>query len=387
VKSGCIVVGSLVQAHIAGVSRVSADVGGEPLWFESSESDLNLSPEGFGSALLVPAMSQGRDLIFEDPLCPVWLENTRKLMEYFSHWWGWRPIRIESRSSTGPVSSGGHPAKRALCFPGGIDSFHSLLTCPDMIHTLVMVHGYDIRLDDADGARFSFEHVRQVAEKTGRDAVLIRTNYREHPVAGRKYPYAYGGALAGIGHLLNKTDELIISSGMRYDEEDLDGSQWQTDPLWSSQKMRVVHYGADLSRDEKIRSIAGYPLVQDHLRVCQENWKGRFRISARYLNCGRCLKCVQTLLAFGQTGGTDGLATFENTTDLHLHLANVQQSKEYLFETYAEILRKGLDEKTEMALRALIRRSKVLNRMDWAGRRGRKAVFHIFKWVESLKAK
>jgi hypothetical protein len=369
-----------------GSCRISACVGGTDLWFESSNTLLHPSPEGFASVLLVPAMSHGRDLLFNDPLCPVWLENARKLMEYFSHWWGWKPIQIKSRSTANPDFFGS-PEKRTLCFSGGVDSFHTLLTFPDSIHTLVMVHGYDIRLDDSEGGQIAFEHVRQVAQKTGREAVLIKTNYREHPVAGKKYQYAYGGALAGLGHLLGSTSELIISSGMRYDEEDLDGSQWQTDPLWSSRKMKVIHYGAGRSKDEKIRAIAEHPLVQEHLRVCQENWKGLFRISLQHLNCGRCLKCIQTLLVLCQETDAERLKTFKNTADLYIHLNKVRQCKEYLYEPYMEIRRQGLDEKTDRALRALIRRSRILNHLEWTGRRGKKAVFGVLQWYDRMEQK
>lgn len=217
----------------SGGARVSAMVGNEPLWFESANTEVRWSPEGFGSALLVPAMSHGRDLVFEDPLCPVWRANVQKLMGYFSKWWGWEPIKIESTApSMAPISTPGR--RRALCFSGGVDSFYSLLTYPEPLDTLVFVHDYDIALTDEDGARIAFDHVQRVAEAANLDAVLVRTNYRDHPVAGKKYKYAYGGAMAAVGHLLNQVGELVISSGLPCGQDEANGSRWDIDPLWSS---------------------------------------------------------------------------------------------------------------------------------------------------------
>jgi hypothetical protein len=280
------------------------------------------------------------------------------------------------------------PGRRYLCFSGGVDSFYSLLTYPEPIDALMMVHGYDIRLDDTVGAQFAFDHVRRVASEMNLHAVMVRTNYREHSVAGKKYKYAYGGALAGVGHLLNHADELIISSGLRYDEVLPNGSQWQIDPLWSSRQMQVVHYGAQLAKDDKVRAIGAVPLVRSHLRICQENLSGQFSISEKVLNCGRCQKCVRFLLVLGQEPcGIDDLDIFENKKDLDVYLGQEVCVGEYLYPAYNEILRRGVEPRIARAIRALIRRSKVLNRMGWAGRKGRKVAYQGFRVMDAVERK
>lgn len=52
--TGPVFVESMVQE---GLSRVSVNVDGEPLWFEAVCGKLRPSPEWVASALLVPAMS------------------------------------------------------------------------------------------------------------------------------------------------------------------------------------------------------------------------------------------------------------------------------------------------------------------------------------------
>jgi len=384
--SNRVIVESLIRDNsVNGVSRISALVNGLPLWFESSDTDLSMSPEGFASALLVPAMSHGLDLVFENPLSPVWLENSRMLMEYFSKHWNWRPIKIESAPSS-RLQTCTQTAKRALCFSGGVDSFYSLLTYPEQINTLITVHGYDIRLSEDKGGHIACDHVRQVAAAMNIDAVIVRTNYREHPVAGRKYKYSYGGALSGIGHLVNNTGELIISSGLRFDEVFPNGSQWQTDPFWSSETMKVVHYGAHFNRDQKLRAIAANPLVPKHLRVCQENLERKFEISD-FLNCGRCQKCIRTLLVLQQENILDKLETFQNKKDLDIYLDNLMEIGDYLFASYEEICRRGIDKKYERSIRALICRSRFFKKIKCSGRSSKRRVFKLLRLADALKRK
>jgi len=68
-----------------------------------------------------------------------------------------------------------------------------------------------------------------------------------------------------------------------------------TDPLLSSEAFRIVHDGAAFTRMEKVETIADWPEALQDLRVC---WAG----TARDRNCGRCSKCVRTILAFRSVG-------------------------------------------------------------------------------------
>src|SRR5208337_2670196 len=67
------------------------------------------------------------------------------------------------------------------------------------------------------------------------------------------------------------------------------------DPLWSTETTTFIHYCYGISRVEKARSLADNPLAQEYLRVCWENRNGEY-------NCGRCNKCIQTMLALHLAG-------------------------------------------------------------------------------------
>jgi hypothetical protein len=382
VKKRIIVEKLFHEKNVSGASRVSANVDGKPFWYESSDSELVISPEGFANALLCPAMSLGRDLYFEDPLSEVWLNNIQKVIEQYSLWLGWKRIKIESGSTEAAIKKTGN--SRALCFSGGVDSFHSLLTYPQHIDKLITVHGYDIRLDDTDGAKFTYENTKKVAAAKGMDSVLIRTNYLDHHIAGRKYRYSFGGALSAIGFLVSGVNELVISSGEAFPS----GSHSKIDPLRSSADVKIIHYGNnDLTRDDKFRAIASEPLLKKHLHVCQQNLHQSFDISDNSLNCGRCIKCVQTLLVLQQEAGIDDLEGFANKKNLDAYLYNEPYVRKYFFKSYNEIIRRGVDKPTELAIRALIRRSRILNKFAWAGRTVTRAMFSILRQYDSIERK
>jgi hypothetical protein len=129
----------------ARATRVTAEVDGIPLWFESSDASLLPIPEAFGSAMLLASQHRARTLSFDSELSDAWLDNVSRLLKIWNSWWGYTPLeprgrirddRAEPRSGT------------ALLFSGGVDSFYSLISGarPDI---LVAVHGFDIRLDDS----------------------------------------------------------------------------------------------------------------------------------------------------------------------------------------------------------------------------------------------
>lgn len=73
------------------------------------------------------------------------------------------------------------------------------------------------------------------------------------------------------------------------------GSNPITDRMLSTDSFQLIHDGAGYSRTEKVREIAEWPEVQNYLRVC---WEGQ----ELDRNCGRCEKCVRTVLNFRALG-------------------------------------------------------------------------------------
>lgn len=291
-------------------SRVSARVGSHVLWFESDEAELAPVPEAFASALLVPSLDSGQELVFDQPLSSAWLSNCRQLLRIYKEWWGYderMPV-----SPPGEVTAEGGSLKTALCFTAGVDSFYSLLRSGHKIDYLVTGVGLvDTPLGDQVRIEARQKSIREIARKTGTQAVFIRTNFLDlRFVAQTSWERAHGGVLIAFGHLLSRNvARLLVSSSYKYENSKPWGSHWRTDALGSSASMQIIHVGAEHNRYEKLWAIAEEPLVQRHLHVC---WKNLAPIG----NCSICEKCVRTRVQLWECGQLNNFPCFAGEESL-----------------------------------------------------------------------
>lgn len=273
-------------------TRISADVGGAEVWFESSDVALEASPEVFASALL-PAVAQRRwKLRMAEPLDLEWLAGAQEILDVWARWWQ-TPAALEDvlEAPSRPPALDPPAGRVGLCFSGGLDAFHTLLSSGREIDDLVLAHGFDIRIDDERRFAAAEESLRAVAAEVGARPVVIRTNLRRRrPFKGAGWGRTHGGALAALGHACSgELGEIVISSAYTRASGNDWGSTWDTDPGWSSSRLRVTHFGDADTRDQKMRAVIHHPLVCEHIRVCWEN-----RAAAG--NCGECEKCVRTMV-------------------------------------------------------------------------------------------
>ncbi len=326
---------------------VVADVAGEPLWYESSDVVLDDGPEALASATLLAAALGGQGLDIVEPVGRVWVDNVERLLSTASEWWD-VPVVVPA----GPTIDEPRPraAGVALCFTGGVDSFHSLLCVQPKPTVLAFVHGYDIDLTDGPRMDAWEQDFRHIADAVGAVPAVIRSNLRAHHVhAGRHWPIVHGGALAAVGHLLaDRVGTLLISSGAPASYQVKWGSHEQLDPLWSSDRLQVVHEGGSHSRLAKVRAIADDPLVQQSLRVC---WENRSATG----NCSRCDKCVLTMVLVAIAGRADRMEVFDWTVPLAELVDEVPQTR--FLRTYAEVLQEDIDAELARAVHSLLQRT------------------------------
>jgi hypothetical protein len=281
-----------VRRDATGASdRVAAEVGGTEVFFESDDLELSAAPELFASALL-PAVAQRHwKLRMTDALDPEWLAGAREILRTWSGWWQTPADLDDLLDAPHGVPSSGAPAGVGLCFSAGLDAFHTLLRSGRKIDYLVFAHGYDIPIDDERRFAAAEASIRAVAAEVGARPVVVRTNLRGHrPLKGAGWGRTHGGALAALGHACSgELGELLISSAYTRESGYDWGSTWDTDPGWSSSRLKVTHYGDAFTRDAKMRAVVREPLVREHIRVCWEN-------RAETGNCGECEKCVRTMV-------------------------------------------------------------------------------------------
>lgn len=303
-------VGAPVAGRIGNISRVSAQVDGRDVWFESEDLDLTPAPEAFVSAFLIPALAAGRRLALAVPLAEDFQGHLPAAMTLVQRWWNY-PVLEPDVPAASTAARERNRDGVALCFSGGVDSFHTLLRGPHKPNLLVMVHGFDIRLPDTGRMAQMRAMTGRVAEACGAEFAVIRTNLRQHPLfVSERWRRDHGGALAAIGHVLPASiGRLVISSSYALKLNRPWGSHWDLDPLWSGAGLAVDHYGEQLLRAEKIAAVAHEPLVRAHLRVC-------WRMPNELPNCSRCLKCVRTRILLSAAGALEGFALLEDNGTL-----------------------------------------------------------------------
>src|SRR5688572_11352134 len=88
---------SKIQAEKSGkLSRVTAEVGGFPVWYESEDVVLRPSPEAYASAFLAAGLIHESRLALEEPVSASWKKNISMLLKIFNEWWGFAPLLPEA---------------------------------------------------------------------------------------------------------------------------------------------------------------------------------------------------------------------------------------------------------------------------------------------------
>ncbi|MCU1357847.1 MAG: hypothetical protein JWM89_3265 [Acidimicrobiales bacterium] len=316
---------------------VAVDVDGSPVVSSCATLALTDVPEAWGTAFCLPAARTRAALHLPAPVDPTWLAGAQANVAAAAGWWGGdgtveieAPHRAPGRAtSRAPRRSrarswGPRPhlaperaAGRALCFTGGVDSFFSLLRADHRPTHLLFVVGFDVDLDDAVRGAAVTATLDAVTAHSGTEAVVVHTDLRTHPrFASISWEHTHGAALAAMAHLLHATiGMLVIPPSYAHERLVPWGSRPDFDPRWSVPgRLRIEHGDATGRRLDRVLAIAGHPLVHQHLRVCWQNVAGT-------LNCGRCEKCVRTMVMLAGADQLQRCRTFPDRAELPARLA------------------------------------------------------------------
>jgi hypothetical protein len=277
----------------------------QTLWYKARLPEGWRLSESSDALVLVPlfkAMRVGGPLQVEGTLSPSLLANLEEYQQVMACWHRgrFRPVEIlpEREAEQPPGTEGALSA-----FSGGVDSCftayrHARGLAGRRTQTLragVMAHGFDIPIEEDDGFAAAADKAEAMLATLGLPLVRMATNVRR---VEDKWDDVAGAAIASCLHLLqpNGGPGLIAGSEpyqflgvWRW------GSHPLTDPLLSSEAFPIVHDAGGYARPEKVDLIAQWPAAIQHLRVC---WVGQ----QHERNCGRCEKCIRTILMF-RVGG------------------------------------------------------------------------------------
>ncbi len=273
-----------------GRSELAAEVGGERLWFRLPAGwPARLRGEPFAAAALPLAMAAGVPLDIDPglPVSPTMLAGIDQLQQVLRLWGShlnrpFTPVPVRATAS----SDGPSPATVLSFFSGGVDGLYTLLHAPVPVTHGVVVRGIDLQLDNPLWDEICDRNRRWLARHEV-PLLAVESNIR---FVGRnlgvRWPIYFGAALAAIGHALG-AGTLLIAAGHTWRELWPDGSHPLTDPLWSSDALRVVHHGREAKRWQKLAAVIDEPGVAELLRVCWQD---------EGYNCGHCEKCLRTMV-------------------------------------------------------------------------------------------
>jgi len=258
----------------------------------------------------LPAMARREPLTVTAPVSPRLCRGAERIADVLLTWdralhpgagWYGRVALEAQPGDPGPAPPAGDGRRVACFFSGGVDSFHTVLRRWEEIDELVFVHGFDLA-DQRDETlnRHVSQRLYDAAEHLGLRLVELQCDLVAFGnAAGVGWDDYHGAAMAAVAHLLApRYSKLYVPATTTYDQLYPLGSHPLLDPLWSSERVELVHDGADATRVEKLRLIAEHPAALRHLRVCFENRDGAY-------NCGVCEKCVRTAVGI-RIAGVEG---------------------------------------------------------------------------------
>jgi hypothetical protein len=333
-----------------GTSMIETGINGQSVWFSSVDTELRPVPEAFANPMILPAMHQGMDITIDDEVCPKWLDNTTELMATFAEWWGYDPVKISHRGFRNGPSNGAD--RTGLVFSCGVDSFFTLLRYDGTIDDLVFIHGLELPHRHPDRLEAFRKVLARIARRQGKKALVMETNFREHPLFDSvPFERSHGGLLSAVGHAGADYRKLVISASPSVHRPTPFGSHFEIDHLWSSCALEVDHFGHQERRRDKLVHIAGEEVVQENMRVCFENLTSA-------VHCGTCEKCVRTELILLKSGQLEKFSSFNSPIPLADRIDNLRRGyhKKYLANEYSGFLGVGLGQDIEEAIHRYIRR-------------------------------
>lgn len=290
-------------------------------------------------ASLMPAMRFGGTLALPDPVSSRILRTQREFQGLQRAWslgWGFgdpQLLEVEvlapSRAPEPPIV----PGRVAAFFSGGVDSWSTMLDHPE-ITNLIFVRGLDLMADKAHHAKLADEveaRLHEAAKAQGLPLCVVETNLREFSDPLARWDAYYGCALVTVALFLAPLFERVLIAGdSDYEVQVPLGANLLVDQLWSTEQLEIVDDGGRYSRVERLRRIADQPVVQRTLRVCWENPGGAY-------NCGRCRKCLMTMITLEALGARAAVATFPSGLDLAA-VADIQITHPVLLTLWEDVL-------------------------------------------------
>jgi hypothetical protein len=317
------------------------------------------SAHPFLVAAAIPAMKHGeRRIHVAGAVCPMLRNGLETNMQRLRQWYGpeRRPVTIESAERyTTPTTRTG--SRTGVFISGGVDSLATLrwnrlnfpLETSGSMSDGLWVFGFEIE-DPA-----AFDRLTRAMMDIVRDARLtlipVSTNVRALDgdwVFWRDE--AQGAYLSAVAHAFAPRFTSVSIAGT-FDVQNM--RPWGSHPLldsnYSTVDLHIRHDGVAWSRLTKTQLVADWDVALANLRVCNRSADCR----AGMLNCGRCEKCVRTMLALVALDVLADAPTFPEPDVSPPSVARVAINDPYVESCYRDLLAPLRDRGREDLVRAV----------------------------------
>ena len=228
--------------------------------------------DAFLLAVLFNVMSAPADLEIHGEVSLSLLNNLREFQKAWALWLPERYHPVELSALTERDQPQVQSNEFIVAFSGGVDSaFTAWKNRPNPADHLsrklaagVMVHGFDIPLNQPEVFARAAEKSRNMLASIGVDLIRVSTNLREQRC---DWEDSHGAALAACLILFQgRYNAAMIASSSPYDDLSFPwGSNPITDRMFSNGSFQVIHDGAGSNRVEKIRQICQWPEAKRYL--------------------------------------------------------------------------------------------------------------------------
>jgi len=262
---------------------------------------LDASGNPWVPTLILLAGTLGERLVVEAPVSSRLLAAAPLAARQWKRWWNAAAADVVADAAAPDVAPPG--TETLCCFTRGVDSWFATLrlTAPaadPALTRLLYVPAFD-RHYSAPRRREAVRRTREAADALGLPLlVVLEHDARELLDPFVVWDHSHGSVLAGVALALGGGVGTFVIPGT-HDRAHLPshGSHPDVDPLWSTERTRVVYDAAEVPRTAKVRAVAASPIALPRLKVCWEaDVDG---------NCGRCKKCLRTMLQLAFAGVVD----------------------------------------------------------------------------------
>jgi len=305
-----------------GIEDVAFEVEGDAAEFADP------APEAFALIGALAAFHTGEKRVrIDGALCPLFRDGLRGALRTLSTWYGNRDPVIEAAG--GFVSHPPAAPRAGLFLSGGVDSLSVLRANrldflpdhPAAYRDALFVIGYGVRGGNDPAPRFADLRARQrlAAESVARIAGLDFIAVESHvDILGEDERFfmraSHAAHLTAVAHLFGRR-LTSVSIAASYDPSFLGpwGSHPMLDPNYGSSAVEIRHEGFGRTRAERVALVGGWKEALPFLTVCVQTPIERSR-----RNCGRCEKCVRTMLDLDLAGALVPPAPFPGKVDAAL---------------------------------------------------------------------